>query len=264
MRRISRFRTEQLPQYLLTHPNPEFRIDYIQSLLETYKQKEEKQYSSPPQVRVDNFSFLRFRYRIMVEAMDHEQMRIHCVNVLSGGGEEEKKIMATFGLSLLARAEHDFVRSEELLREVIGHYPEEDILYVDLAVLLMNAGDIQEAARLLEKVVKRNQTDLYALFELARVRVKQGQYDEAEKLFLQVSRIMPEYARLWHELARVKSRQELHGESRFYLAKNALYRGRIKQAKRGLELSAEDEKLCGKLRGEAREILSKLKELEKI
>jgi predicted Zn-dependent protease len=266
MRRISRFRSEQLPQYLLTHPNPEFRIDYIQSLLETYQQqgKKNEQYFAPPYRDTDNFRFLRFQYRIMIQAMDHEQMRIHCINLLSGDGEGEKKIMAGFGLSLLAGAEHNFVRAEKLLREVIGHYPEEDILYVDLAVLMMNSGNLSEAVRLLEKLVKRNQGDPYALFELARAREKQGQYDEAEKLFLQVALVMPKYARLWHELARIKSRQNLHGESRFYLAKHALYRGRIEQAKRGFEQSAEDENLQEQLRREARETLSKLKELENI
>ncbi|MCI5181451.1 MAG: hypothetical protein D3921_02780, partial [Candidatus Electrothrix sp. AW1] len=34
MRRITRYRSEQLPPYLLTHPNPEARLDYVQSLLE--------------------------------------------------------------------------------------------------------------------------------------------------------------------------------------------------------------------------------------
>lgn len=264
MRRISRFRSDRLPQYLLTHPNPEIRIDYIQSLLEVYNKQTSKQDSSLSYRRVDNFRFLRFKYRIMIQTMDHEQLRIHCLNILTGDGEQEKKIMARFGLSLLARAELDFTRSEELLKEVIANYPEEDILYVDLAVLMMNSGNLREAVRLLEKVVKRDPTELYALFELGRAMVKQGQYDEAEKFFRQVSLVMPEYARLWHELARVKSRQELHGESRFYLAKSSLYRGRTKQAQRGFERSVEDEKLCGKLRSEAREILSKLKELKKI
>lgn len=259
MRRISRFRSDMPPQYLLTHPNPEVRVDYIQSLLETY-QKEENGHDS----RVDNFSFLRFKYRIMSQSMDHEQMRMRCVSILSGDGEVEEKVMAKFGLSLLARAERDFVRSEKLLREVISHYPEEEILYVDLAVLMMNSGNLQEAVRLLERVVKRNPGDFYALFELARVRVTLGQYDEAEKLFRQVALVMPKYASLWYELARVKSRQKLDGESRFYLAKNALYRGRIKQARRGFEQAAGDEQLKETLRREAREILSRLKELDKI
>src|SRR5690606_10297344 len=31
MRRIARYRSDQLPQYLLTHPNPEARLGYIES-----------------------------------------------------------------------------------------------------------------------------------------------------------------------------------------------------------------------------------------
>lgn len=266
MRRISRFRSDRLPQHLLTHPNPEVRLDYIQSLLEDYQQQkqENKQQYFVSYSRVDNFRFLRFQYRIMIQTMDHEQLRIHCLGILSRDGEQEKKTMAKFGLSLLASAEHDFIRAEELMKEVIANYPEEDILYVDLAVLMMKSGNLQEAVRLLEKVVRQNPTELYALFELARAMVKQGRYDEAERLFHQVALVMPEYAQLWHELARVKSRQGLHGESRFYLSKYALYQGRIKQAARGLEQSAEDEKLQEPLRREAREILSKLRDMGKI
>ena len=38
MRRIARYRSEQPPQYLLTHPNPEERLRYIESLIEPESQ----------------------------------------------------------------------------------------------------------------------------------------------------------------------------------------------------------------------------------
>lgn len=33
MRRISRYRSDKPPQYLITHPNPEYRLDYVDSLI---------------------------------------------------------------------------------------------------------------------------------------------------------------------------------------------------------------------------------------
>ena len=60
MRRITRYRTGQIPQYLLTHPDPEARLDYVSSLIaadqdykvdtssRNYPPSSAKQYSAGP------------------------------------------------------------------------------------------------------------------------------------------------------------------------------------------------------------------------
>ena len=258
MRRITRYRSDKLPQYLLTHPNPEARLSYVESLVEI----DEKQEDTDFYRKTENFRYLRFKYRVMLQSMDFEQVRVACTNIVTTSRDSEQQIMAQYGLALLAMEEHNFVRAAELLEKVRQKYPGQDILEVDAAVLQMEAGEIDNGISLLQHAVKRDPTDMYATFELAKAYSKQKQYSKAENLLKKVAEAMPEYSQLYYEVARVKAEQEQEAESRFYLGKYSLYEGKIKQAKQYLGRSAKDKALPEPLRNEARAILDRLKKLE--
>jgi len=258
MRRITRYRSDKLPQYLLTHPNPEARLSYVESLVEI----DEKQEDTDFYRKTENFRYLRFKYRVMLQSMDFEQVRVACTNIVTTSRDSEQQIMAQYGLALLAMEEHNFVRAAELLEKVRQKYPGQDILEVDAAVLQMEAGEIDNGISLLQHAVKRDPTDMYATFELAKAYSKQKQYSKAENLLKKVAEAMPEYSQLYYEVARVKAEQEQEAESRFYLGKYSLYEGKIKQAKQYLGRSAKDKALPEPLRNEATAILDRLKKLE--
>lgn len=258
MRRITRYRSGKLPQYLLTHPNPEARLSYVESLVEIDEEQKQPGYYTT----TDNFLFLRFKYRVMLQSMDFEQMRINCTNKVTTSKDPEQQIMAEYGLALLALEEHNFARSTELLEKVMARYPDEDILEVDMAVLKVAAGAMDEAIFLLQNAVKRDPTDMYAAFELAKVLTTRKEYAEAEKLFQKIAVSMPQYSKLYYEIARIKSDLGRGNESRFYLGKYALYEGRIRQAKMYFEKAAKDADLPDNLRNEASAVLARLKELE--
>ena len=258
MRRITRYRSDKLPQYLLTHPNPEARSNYVESLIEI----DDKQKVPGYYKKTDNFRFLRFKYRVMLQSMDLEQMRIDCTNLVTSSKDPEQRIMAQYGLALIARQNHNFSRAAELLKKVEARYPDRDILEVDTAVLKMAAGRVGEAVDLLQHAVKRDPTDMYAVFELAKARIQQKEYARAEKLLQQVARAMPEYSQMYYEIARVKADQGLNNESRFYLGKYSLYEGRMKQAKQYFTRAKNDTTLPEPLRNEASAILERLKKLE--
>jgi predicted Zn-dependent protease len=260
MRRITRYRSGKLPQYLLTHPNPEARLNYVESLVES----DEKQKFPGYYHKTDNFRFLRFKYRVMLQSMDVEQMRILCTNRATGPGDAEQRIMARYGLALVALEEHNYIRGNELLKKVRESYPGQDILEVDMAVLQLAGGEVDKAVSLLTHAVKRDPTDMYAVFELAKAKSKQKEYDEAEKLLTKVAHVMPDYSQLYYELGRLRAGQGREGESNFYLGKYYLYEGRIKQAKQYLGRSAKDTTLPDSLRSEAKTILERLKELEEL
>lgn len=258
MRRISRYRSDKLPQYLLTHPNPEARSNYVESLIEI----DDKQNVPGFYKKTDNFRFLRFKYRVMLQSMDLEQMRIACTNLATNSRDPEQQIMAEYGLALIAVEDHNFDRAAELLKKVKAKYPDRDILEVDTAVIKMESGEVDEAAVLLQHAVKRDPTDMYAVFELAKARIQQKEYDRAGKLLHEVAKTMPEYSQLYYEIARIKANQGLENESRFYLGKYSLYEGRIKQAKQYLTQASKDTTLPEPLRNEASAILERLKKLE--
>ncbi len=258
MRRITRYRTNKLPPYLLTHPNPEARLNYVESLVEVDPDQKKPGYYK----KTDNFAFLRFKYRVLSQAMDPDQLRIQCANILSSGRDPEQVTMAHYGLFLLSMLDTDFSEAVHQLEMVRNKYPDREILNVDLAALYLKAGRVDQAAGLLQAAYRRDPTDMYAAFLLARAMEKKGSTAEAERLYNEIARAMPEYSKLYYELGRLKANQGKQGISNFYLAKYYLYEGRVKYAKQYLKRATSDRSIPPALRDEAQAILDKLKKLE--
>ena len=258
MRRITRYRTNKLPAYLLTHPNPEARLGYVQSLVEIDQEQGKPGYYK----KTDNFSFLRFKYRVLSESIEAEELRVQCANILASGRDPEQVTMAHYGLALLAAGETDFSEAVKQLELVRKKYPRKNILQVDLATLYMQAGQIDKAVKILDEAYKRDPADMYAAFQLAQAVEKRGELVEAELLYHEVAKAMPEYSRLYYELGRMKANQGEQGISNFYLAKYYLYEGRIKYAKQYLKRAEKDKTVPADMQEEATSILARLKKLE--
>jgi predicted Zn-dependent protease len=232
----------------------------VESLLETDKDQTPPGYYK----KEDNFRFLRFKYRIMSQTMEPDQMRIFCSHRAEEGKTDLERIMGTYGLALAARTDRNYPRARQLLHKVIAAFPDRDILKVDLAVLDLESGRTDEARQLLTKAVRRDPTDMYAVFELARTLSAQREYDKARNLLDKVTKVMPDYSQLYWELARIEAGRNRDGASTFYLGKYYLYEGRVKQARQYLQRAARDTKLSDQLRQEAVTILKRLEELEKV
>jgi predicted Zn-dependent protease len=258
MRRITRYRTNKLPPYLLTHPNPEARLNYVESLVAVDPDQDKPGYYK----KTDNFAFLRFKYRVLSQAMDPEQLRIECANIISSGRDQEQVTMAHYGLALLAAMDTSFADALGELDYVRSRYPHREILNVDLASIYLKSGQVDEALKLLRTAYKRDPTDMYAAFLLAGAVEKKGDIAEAERLYKEIAKAMPEYSKLYYELGRLKANQGKQGISNFYLAKYYLYEGRIKYAKQYLRRAAKDKRLPAAMQNEAQAILDRLKKLE--
>jgi len=258
MRRITRYRTNKLPPYLLTHPDPEARLNYVESLVELDEDQDKPGYYK----KTDNFAFLRFKYRVLSQSIAADELRIHCANILASDKDPEQVTMAHYGLSLLAAGETDFSRAIQELNIVRKKYPRQDILNVDLGTLYMQSGQLDKAIRYIRKAYKRDPTDMYAVFQLARAVGKKGDIVEAEKLYHEVVKTMPEYSTLYYEVGRLKANEGKQGISNFYLAKYYLYEGKIKYAKQYLHRAATDSTVPPAMQEEAKTILARLKELE--
>ena len=259
MRRITRYRSgTETPQYLLTHPNPEARLGYVESLLDLEHQKQ-----VPTYVKTNNFNFLRFKYRVLVQASDLEKLRNTCVTLLASATESEQRTMARYGLALLDAEDHQYDQALRHLATVREQYPREDILEIDRAVILMQSGRYSEARPILEQAVKRDPTDMYGVYQLAKMELMSGNNARAEQLLQRVAAAMPEYPQLYFDLGQIESNRGREGVSVFYLGKYDLYRGKIKTAKQYLTRAAKDTTVPEAMRSEAKTIVEKLKELEK-
>ena len=261
MRRITRYRSEQIPPYLLTHPNPEARLDYVQSLLEFQRGKVESGYYRA----VDNFEFLRMKYRAMVQVNDPERARAFFANIISGGGSEGGEVaMATYGLALLEAKELNFAKALELLDKVRTHFPGRVLLDVDAGIMYLDAGKTEQAIELLAGAADKNTDDMYAAFHLARAYDKAGRGKEAEQLYAKVMSALPEYPRVYFEMGRIKASQGQGGVSNYYLAKYYMYEGRLELAQEYLKKTMDDSTVATAIQEEADRILARLEELEKL
>ena len=179
IRRISRYRSEKPPQYLLTHPNPEERLNYIESLLDN----EGKSLVETTKV-TDNFEFFRFKYRILAKVKESRDLKMFLATVLADSKASEfKKVMATYGLCQIAQNENDYDKSLTLLEQVRAHFPEKNILKVDRGVIEFSAGKFEDAEKTLREALLVDSADMYAAFTLAKLLYRTGRLSEAERYF---------------------------------------------------------------------------------
>ena len=260
MRRITRYRMgADTPQYLLTHPDPEARLGYVETLLE----HDDKQRVKGAYLKTDNFDFLRFKYRVMMYSVDHDKLRMNYANILASASSKEEQALAKYGMALLESDNHNVDQALQYLAAVRAQYPAKDILEIDQAIILRDGGRMEEARLLLEKAFKRDPTDMYGVYHLAKMELMRGKSVRAEQLLQKVATVMPEYPQIYFDLGQIEADRGKEGTSTFYLAKYNLYLGRMKIAKQYLTRSSKDMSVPEKYRAEAKVILEKLKELEK-
>lgn len=258
MRRVSRYRSDKLPQYLLTHPNPEARLDYVESLLKIDEVK------GVSYRKNKDFDFLRFKYRIMSESSDSNSFREYLSSVI---GDENAtslaRTMAKYGMSQLERRGNNFDQSKKLLDEVIALLPEEKMLITDRGVLTYNSGDYIDARFILEKAYKENAKDMYAAFYLGKTYQSLGELDQAENLYRTVSYKMPEYSKVYFELGKIASQKNQNSLSSLYLGKFYLYEGKLKLARFSLNSLMKDDTAKENEKVEAERLLETIERLEK-
>ena len=258
MRRIARYRSERLPQYLLTHPETENRLEYVSSLIETNKD-EQKSHGQR-----DNFRFLRFKYRILAASKDTTALRTSLATTLSDSkSSKEEILLAKFGLAEVEKNDSNFDKSRKLLDEVIAGYPDKQILKTDKGVLELTAGRVAEAKKLLEESVAADKNDLLAVYTLGKVYMSMNDMKKAEQLFLAVKTEIPEYAKVYFELGKIASARQQQGLASVYLGKYDLYEGKLKLARQNIRLAMKAPDCTDQLRKESEEMIKLLDKLEK-
>ncbi len=259
MRRIARYRSDQLPQYLLTHPNPEGRLHYIESLLDI-----DRDFNKKNSVKTDNFAFLRFKYRILAQVKDTQLFKISLQRIIAENNRANMPyIMAEYGLSQIARNENDHRESLRLIKNVMRAYPGKNILKADLGVIEMESGLYQEAEQSFKEALQTDNKDMYATFNLAKLLHLMGRIGEAEKYYRIVQYELPEYAQVYFELGKIVSEQNNEYLAQFYLGKYNLYEGELKLAELHLKNGMRGGNLPEKIARESEELLKKIKILQK-
>jgi len=257
MRRVSRYRSEKLPQYLLTHPNPEDRLNYVEALI--HKDEAELR-DLPPR---DEFEFLRFKYRIMAQSNDAFSFREYLSGVISDASSEPMaKTMARYGLSQLELTQKNHKAAAEYLNQVMADLPDKKILLTDKGVMLYLAGSYEQAKNTLELAGRNDPKDMLASFYLAKTYLVMGDMAQAESLFSTVSYNMPEYSKVYFELGQIAAKNKDRVNAALFLGKYYLYEGKLESARFSLEGVVRDKKATDKQVEEGKLLLDTIERLE--
>ncbi len=259
MRRIARYRSDRLPQYLLTHPNPEARLLYIEALVDS-----DTNQNIGKTIESNDFDFMRFKYRILSQVKDTDIFKASLASIVADNRSSQfKKNMAYYGLSQIFKNENDFKQALVYLQKVIDYFPHEDILLVDKGVILFDEGQYGEAGKILEEALDNDSSDMYATFTLGRLMYRIGKLTEAESYLKTVTYHMPECPQAYFELGKIAANSKQTGLSSYYLGKYYLYEGRLKLAGISFKKALRDNKTPEPILAESKQFLKKIKRLQK-
>lgn len=258
MRRINRYTMgNNIPQYLLTHPYPDERLDYVQSLI-AYEEDELQGFKE-----TDDFAFLRLKYRILSLVKEGKKLRNLLHNRLADSTlTQSERIMLHYGLSQLDRMENNYESSKKYLQEVIKFYPHKSILLVDLGLVEKEAGNKEHALTLFRTAYDKNRHDMWATFQLARLWLELENYDKAERYLKEVQIEMPAYSKVYFELGKLKAAIGEKANSAFYLARYNLYEGRLKLAKHNIKIALKGQGLSEEYKEEIKKMQKTIQILE--
>lgn len=259
MRRIARYRSDVLPQYLLTHPNPEARLDMVQSLIEV-----DRNNYRPLENSKDDFDFLRFKYRILAQASTSLTFRAKLGSILSKESTPPlQRDMANYGMAQLARVEKNFQQGRKIIDDLIEKYPAKTSLLVDKGVLELEAGNFSQAEKLLNTANEYNSRDMYAIYNLGLLFERTGKMKEAIEQFEILERELPQYAKVYFSLGKIYSNRKQTGLSQFYLGKYNLYEGKLDLAVSSFRVAVKDKNLPPEKEKELKQLLERIKRLKK-
>lgn len=256
MRRASRYHRTQLPTYLLTHPEPEHRIGYVEDKIFL---DEQRQYPAR-----DEFAFQRFKYRVQALTGNVQTT----LAILKNRSEEpdalEKDPMVFFGLSQVYQSLRDYPAAEEALRKVIQRYPDRHILRTDLGRLKLEAGETGEALAIFREMNRQNPYDVYNTFSLARALQQDGQTAQAAAIYENLTAQMPTYSKLYFEIGRIRAALGNHALGHYNLALYHHYEGTVLSARYHLDLARKATQAGDPLRAKIQELQEKIDRLEKM
>ena len=245
--RESSFSIELNYRYLLTHPLPPERINYLQNLSEKiFTNKKVDRYV----LSQDPVYFKRLRKRIIVYGEEPSDLILTLKIRLSA----EKDPWTKYQLALALMQGRFFVEAEKYLKEVLTELPRKPYFELDLAELYYQKGDYEKAKAILTELnfsgggIARI-LDLKRKYLLAKVLSEIGDLKESYSLFkeLEEEGLIKEDPYFYYYFGLLCARLESLGESHFYFAKFYENKGDLKTAKyhykKSLSLLKKDSKM---------------------
>lgn len=258
MRRITRYRQGKVPPYLLTHPEPENRYNYIEDRI--YQEPLPKAFKP-----ADDFAFQRIKYRLLALTKEPQDLLPLLLNKARNADIATLEgAMLHYGLSQLYLANRDYAKAEAELGLVRQRFPERAILLADLGVLYLESGRQERALDVLNQATQREPDNAYALFNQAVALQQSGKQARALAIFEQLLATQPDLSRLHYRIGQIKSAQGDKPAGHYHLGVYHWYEGDVKTARFHLKEAMRDQPEGSAIRRKAKELLDTIERLEKM
>ncbi|MDH5297824.1 MAG: M48 family metalloprotease [Desulfobulbaceae bacterium] len=234
MYRIDRYRRGKVPAYLLTHPEPALRLNYVQDLL--LMENESIQYRAE-----DQFAFQRMKCRVL--AISEEPTTLLPAfqqQAADSASTQDQRVMGLYGVSLLKLASADFNAASDSLAKVMAYYPDKTVLTTDLAVIHAEAGRYDQALPLFQQAHTADPNCAYTKYNLARVLWHLGRLSEAARLYEELLAEMPDNADLHYQLGKIAADLGDRAAGYYHLGVYHWYGGNAEMAKRHLHQAIQE------------------------
>lgn len=256
MRKVSRYRRGMVPAYLLTHPEPENRIGYVDDLI---AMDQNRQY--PPK---DEFEFQRIKYRVRALTGNHASLLpIFLKKISDETTNKQNRLGASYGLSQIYLANRNFIEAREALHKLMIEYPNKPILTTDLGITYFQSGQYTEALKLFQKAMDANPDCTYTIYYYAQALQKTGNLSKALSYYEDLIETLPDYSKLYHHVGQLKADQGSPETGHYYLGIYFWLEGDSKTAKFHLNESIKKLPENNAIRLKAQEMIKKIERLEK-
>ncbi|HIJ90783.1 MAG: M48 family metalloprotease [Desulfobulbaceae bacterium] len=256
MRRVSRYHRKQVPTYLLTHPEPENRIGYIEDII---LQDPQKKIQTP-----DEFAYQRFKYRTQALTRDTQSILPILKNKAEEPGALRNDPMIFFGLSQAYLANRDYPKAEETLLKVITRYPDKQILKTDLGRIKLEAGETKSALEIFQEINRVDPEGAYNTYYLAKALQQAGKAAQAVLLYESLSERLPTYAKLYQEIGKIRASLGDTALGHYNLALYHYYEGSSLSARYHLEQATKGLSEKSPLFPKIKELKNKIDRIDKM
>jgi predicted Zn-dependent protease len=252
----SSFAIELNYRYLLTHPLPQERLNYLQNLAERSAIPFKDRYS----LSGDPFYFQRLKARIRGQAEDVSDL----ILTLKAQLRERDDPLLHYQLSMALMESRYFIEAEAELKTAMKGLPPKDYFSLDLAELYFQKGDFIRAKEIL-RTLSFSERGLGEILELkrkyllARSYSETGELNQGYQLFkaIEENRVIKQDPFFYYHFGLLCSRMDLLGESHFYFGKYYENRGDFKTAlfhyKKSLSFLQKDSKMYLEAEGKVKD-----------
>ena len=220
------FGTEQVPNYLMTHPASEDRMAYIDVWLESNQVPEPKQYHPDPEAFDMMQATLIGKYGNESGALKRMEARLR---------EDPEDPIANYGYALvLARVGRRPEAIDHFMKALEKKALNPNILG-ELGRVYFQEGENEKAMRLLESAVAMGPADPDAMFFLGRTYLELDQNEKAVGILEPLVEKYPDFTDAHYFLGTAHGKQGNMADAHFHLGVVYMRKGKLKSAAYHLE-----------------------------